>query len=215
MKTQIAIVLSLTALIQPAVSAGTAHAEPPTTTGSSLAAAPGRVPPAAAANYGKLPLSFEANQGQTDSQVRFQSRGAGYSLFLTQTGAILALTKGSKSGGKQPLVKNIAAKTDFVRMEFAGGQKGLPPIGVDELPGKANYFIGKDPDGWRTDVPTYSKVKYRGVYPGVDLIYYGNQHNNWSMTLSSRREPIRNESGCISLGSKSSGLAPTETSRSR
>jgi hypothetical protein len=47
--------------------------------------------------------------------------------------------------------------------------------GLDELPGKANYFVGNDPAKWRTNVPTYAKVHYRDVYPGIDLIYYGNQ----------------------------------------
>src|SRR2546426_6077837 len=48
-------------------------------------------------------------------------------------------------------------------------------VGQEELPGKANYFIGNDPSKWRTDVPTYAKVQYTNVYPGIDLIYYGNQ----------------------------------------
>jgi len=47
--------------------------------------------------------------------------------------------------------------------------------GAEELPGKSNYFIGNDPKKWRTNVPNYAQVKYRGVYPGVDLVYYGNQ----------------------------------------
>jgi hypothetical protein len=46
--------------------------------------------------------------------------------------------------------------------------------GLDELPGKSNYFIGNDPSKWRTNVPTYGKVEYRDVYPGVNLVYYGN-----------------------------------------
>ena len=47
--------------------------------------------------------------------------------------------------------------------------------GLDELPGKSNYFIGNDPAKWRTNVPTYAKVRYENVYPGIDLVYYGNQ----------------------------------------
>jgi hypothetical protein len=43
------------------------------------------------------------------------------------------------------------------------------------LPGKSNYFIGSDPKKWRTNVTNYAKVKYANVYPGVDLVYYGNQ----------------------------------------
>ena len=47
--------------------------------------------------------------------------------------------------------------------------------GEGQLPGRVNYLMGSDPSRWHTDVPTYSKVRYRGVYPGIDLIFYGNQ----------------------------------------
>src|ERR1039458_4813570 len=50
-------------------------------------------------SYGKLPLSFEANQGQTDSHVKFLSRGNGYSLFLTSTEAVLSLKKPEAAPG--------------------------------------------------------------------------------------------------------------------
>ena len=48
-------------------------------------------------------------------------------------------------------------------------------LGAEQLPGTANYFIGNDPSKWHSNVPTYAKVKYAGVYPGVDLVYYGSQ----------------------------------------
>jgi hypothetical protein len=46
-------------------------------------------------------------------------------------------------------------------------------LGTGHLPGKVNYFVGNDPAEWRTDIPTYARVKYEAVYPGVDSIYYG------------------------------------------
>ena len=66
-------------------------------------------------------------------------------------------------------------KTDVVRLQLAGAQAGDQGCQRRELPGTANYFIGNDPAKWRTSVPTYAKVQYSGVYPGVDLVYYGNQ----------------------------------------
>ena len=137
-----------------------------------------------AENYGKLPLSFEANQGQSDPQVKFQSRGSGYSLFMTDSSAVLALTKqkavNAKSDGA--VVNGLdaasvfqAGKTDVVRMKLAGASQTVQVTGVDHLPGKANYFIGNDPSKWLSGVPTYAKVQYTGVYPGIDLVYYGNQ----------------------------------------
>ncbi len=125
-------------------------------------------PLALAASYGKRPLSFEANRGQSDPQVKFLSRGHGYSLFLTDSAAVLALSKPEpgKAGG---------ANTDVVRMEFAGANHGLRVDGREQLPGNANYFLGNDPAQWHSNIPTYAKVNYAGVYPGIDLAYYGNQ----------------------------------------
>src|ERR1700704_2683932 len=139
----------------------------------------GVVLPAAAAtdarmseSYGKLPLHFEANRGQTDKDVRFLSRGPGYSLYLTAGEAVLVLAKptpDAKHEEKTP-VKSVA-----LRMSLVGAARKPVVSGLEEQPGKANYFIGKDPAKWRTNIPTYAKVHYHNVYPGIDLVYYGNQ----------------------------------------
>jgi hypothetical protein len=60
-------------------------------------------------------------------------------------------------------------------MKRVGVNPRAAVTGAEELPGKANYFIGNDPKKWRTNVPTYAQVKYQNVYPGIDLVYYGNQ----------------------------------------
>ncbi len=118
-----------------------------------------------AASYGKLPLSFERNAGQTDASVRFLSRGPGYALFLTGNEAVLSLEKRR--------AKAISPPAAF-RMSLAGANPNATVTGLDELPGKSNYFIGNDPAKWRTNVPTYAKIKYQNVYRGIDLVYYGN-----------------------------------------
>jgi MBG domain (YGX type)/Chitobiase/beta-hexosaminidase C-terminal domain/Bacterial Ig-like domain (group 1)/Beta-propeller repeat len=129
-------------------------------------------------SYGKLPLSFEANQGQSDPRVRFLSHGNGYSLLLTDHEAVLTLRKPDKSTSP---VQAYAAKhppsfrTDVVRMQLAGASSSPRVSGADKLPGFANYFVGSDPKQWRSGVPTYGRVEYSQVYPGVDLVYYGNQ----------------------------------------
>lgn len=112
--------------------------------------------------YGKLPLSFEANKGQTRPEVKFLSRGSGYSLFLTSSEAVLALSVAS-------------TRQAVVRMKVAGANPVSRVEGLNELPTSHNYFTGNDPSKWRTDIPTYARVKYDEIYPGIDLVYYGNQ----------------------------------------
>jgi hypothetical protein len=131
----------------------------------SAQAEPPAPPSPSAALYRGLPLIFEANAGQMDPVVKFFSRGPGYTLFLTPTEAALALIKSSADANPP--------KGTLLRMKLVGANPQPPVSGQDALPGKVNYFIGDDPKKWRTNVPTYAKVKYESVYPGVDLVYYG------------------------------------------
>jgi len=135
--------------------------------------------------FAKLPLSFEVNEGQTDAGVRFISRGGGYSLFLTNNEAVISLKKEPPSrpvaqikAGFPPwagVKGKVGAKSEatVVRMGLVGANPAPRTDGIEQLQGKANYFIGNDPKKWQTNVATYAKVKYKNVYPGVDLIYYG------------------------------------------
>jgi photosystem II stability/assembly factor-like uncharacterized protein len=61
------------------------------------------------------------------------------------------------------------------RLILAGARPSVEVIGVDELPGKANYLLGNDPAQWRTGIPTFAKVRYRQIYAGVDLVFHGNE----------------------------------------
>ncbi len=142
--------------------------------------APGNRMPAAGARpkaaFGSLPLSFEANEGQTDARVRFLTHGQGYSLFLTEGEAVLSLKAGAKNGSEMASGGEVSATGQTVlRMQLLGARSGVGIEGMEELRGKSNYFIGNDPGKWRTDIPTYGRVKYTSVYRGVDLVYYGNQ----------------------------------------
>jgi Beta-propeller repeat len=125
--------------------------------------------------YGKLPLRFEANAGQADREVKFLSRGSGYNLFLTPTEAVLALhsEKVMTEASSQPSANN--KRKSIVRMRLIGANPAPRVDGDDALPGRTNYFIGNDPAKWRRDVTSYTKVRYRSVYPGIDMVYYGNQ----------------------------------------
>jgi beta-propeller repeat-containing protein len=143
--------------------------------------------------YGMLPLSFEVNQGQTDPQVKFLSHGSGYALYLTPTEAVLSLRKPALSGEKDAkklrgMLEIVSpkgimrtdgllsgGKSTVLRMRFVGSNRTPDVMGLEELPGKNNYFIGNDSKKWRINVPNYAKVEYKEIYPSVDLVYYGNQ----------------------------------------
>src|SRR5438876_1017497 len=146
--------------------------------------------------YGKLPLHFEANRGQTHEDVRFLARGPGYSLFLTPTGAALTLTK-QVSPARKPAAHGKSkprgpATGTVLRMTFAGANPDPRVTGLEELPGKANYFIGNDPAKWRTSVPTYAKVRYADLYPRIDLLYYGNQRQlEYDLVVRPGADPTR------------------------
>jgi Beta-propeller repeat len=113
--------------------------------------------------YGKLPLAFEQNQGQANQATNFQARGAGYTLSLSATEATFLLGGGTDESSK------------VLRMNLVTANPGAAVEGVNPLEGKVNYLIGNDPARWRTNVPTFGRVHYREVYPGVDLVYFGNQ----------------------------------------
>ena len=131
--------------------------------------------------YNKLPLYFEVNRGQTDPRVKFLARGGHHVVFLTPTEAVLVLTTPKEMPknvfprrSRFPEQRDDRSRT-VLRMGFAGASRAPRVTGLEELPGKANYFIGNDPAKWRTNVPTYAKIRYHDLYPGIDLVYYGNQ----------------------------------------
>ncbi len=131
-------------------------------------------------NYGKLPLRFEKNNGQTDEQVKFLSRGNGYSMFLTPTEVVMVLSKGSKQNKFDPLIpQKIEApekvESSVVRMKLLDSNKTPKITGEEKQITKSNYLVGNDKSKWKTGVSNYGKVKYEEVYKGIDLVYYGNQ----------------------------------------
>ena len=113
------------------------------------------------ASYRTLPLRFEPAAGPPDAPRSFVARGGGYRLALTADEALIAAT---------PALPRAA-----VRVKLIGADAGAPATTPEPLPGKSNYLIGNDPARWRTNVPTYQRIGYRDVYPGVDVVYYGSQ----------------------------------------
>jgi MYXO-CTERM domain-containing protein len=111
-------------------------------------------------SFGRLPLRFEENRGQFHPRARFVARNGGLTLFLTDEGALMTL--------HAPSARPIA-----LSLKVAGAPAHLSLEARGRLSTRTNYFLGNDPKRWRADVPSFGEVVYRGVRPGVDLVYHG------------------------------------------
>jgi len=164
------------------------QAQRPATANADTAAMRGRV----RAQYAALPLAFEANEGQVDSRVKYMARGSGYKLFLTSSQAIMTLPAKRRASEVRDMMLNKrrgaaavrktarrrmqgASRSSMasVRMNFVGASKNSKLEADDRQPGILNYFVGKDRSKWRTDIPLFGRVRYRDLYPGIDLAFHG------------------------------------------
>lgn len=166
-------------------------------------------------NYGRLPLMFTANQGQTDSEVKFLSQGSGYSVFLTSGSMVLSLRPAGVTSAAEALAAQVPGRpgrggaairqweeaaraaqkfTATLAVNLVGGSTNPQVVGEAPLRTKVNYFIGRDPKKWHTNVPTYARVRYLNVYPGVDVVYYGNHGSmEYDFDLAPEADPRRIE----------------------
>jgi hypothetical protein len=112
------------------------------------------------------PLSFEPNVGQAGG-ADFIAHGAGYALVLANGNLSLGL--------KSAAAPSSTGVSELLQWHLTGANPAASAQAVDKLAAVSNYLIGNDRSQWHTNVPTYGKVQYPGVYPGIDLAYYGNQ----------------------------------------
>ncbi len=131
-------------------------------------------------SYGHLPLAFERNVGQTDSRVKYLSRGKGYTLHITPNEAVLTMRRTASpdtaNKHKRPSTPTSTSSTT-VKMKLLGSNPNPKEMTSNKLLGVTNYFIGKDKSKWKTGVSNFGKVGFQNVYEGIDLVYYGNQRN--------------------------------------
>ncbi len=128
---------------------------------------------APAVQWSNVPLSFEPNAGQASAQVRYLARSSSYTLYLASGETVLA------GRNQSPL---------WTRLSGANPSAAI----AGEVPqgSRSNYFIGNDPAAWHTAVPNFAKVRYAGVYSGIDLIYYGKDGSlEYDWIVSPRADP--------------------------
>jgi len=114
----------------------------------------------------RLPYSFVENRGQAHEDVRYLARDRAYALFLTPREAVFRL-HGNRSRVEERQAESV------LRLSLVGSRPDVEVTGESELAGRIHYLLGNDPAGWRTNVPTFGRVRYSDVYSGVDLLYYG------------------------------------------
>jgi RHS repeat-associated protein len=127
----------------------------------------------------QTPLRFEANQGQREGPVQFHTQANGYEAFLTSTEMVMALPRPDTSlPPRNPQTPPPGHPDIFaVRMDLVGANPAAHLAGQDPLPGPSHYLRGTDRSAWVTNIPSYSQVSYHGVYPGIDMRYYGNDQH--------------------------------------
>jgi len=147
-------------------------------------------------DFGRMPLYFIANRGQMDGRVAYYVQGKDKTIYFTSEGLTIALTRqqesgrsGSKerlagkdreSGRRESLLSlrpgregtSVPSERWVVKLDFVGASAEVRPEGTEETGAVISYFKGK-PEEWKTGLPTYSKVVYRELWPGIDLVYSG------------------------------------------
>ena len=121
-----------------------------------------------------LPIAFEPNRGQTAAQVRFLGRASGYQFFIKDDESVIALnalTRRQRGNGASS--GSIVEEPRVIRIKLTGANPSQKIDTSNPLPGRVNYLRGGDPASWRTGIPTYRSVTQHDVWPGIDLVYYG------------------------------------------
>ncbi|HEY2992252.1 MAG TPA: Calx-beta domain-containing protein [Methylomirabilota bacterium] len=121
-----------------------------------------------------MPLAFEPNRGQADPAVRFLARGRGYAVFFTDAEAVLVLTPTQPATGRRGTPAEAPSTPAVVRMRLVGASPAPAINGLEPLPGRSHYLVGAR-SRWQRDVPTFGRLRYENVYPGVNLVFYGTE----------------------------------------
>lgn len=137
-------------------------------------------------NLLSAPLSFVENQGQFDPEVLFRAQAGGATFYMCRNEVCyLLLEKTEPALGQDAALSpesgifaDRSGRPDgrrgaFVKARLIAANPDPQVVGQDRLSSNSNFFHGNDPSAWRTDVPNYSAIVYRDVYPGIDLKYYG------------------------------------------
>lgn len=125
------------------------------------------------------PLEFERNRGQAEARVQYLARGPGYTMLFAPGEATLKLRRASSLlagfGGMALLERWLqrgSPDSATLRLRLLGAEPASRWEGESALAGRSHYYLGNDPRRWVTEVEHFGRLRSRGVYPGIDLVYY-------------------------------------------
>src|SRR5712692_2775117 len=124
------------------------------------------------------PVTFEPNLGQTDPRAKYIGHASHATLWLTPDGATMRL--------------NLKSRRAVLKLRFEGASRA-PEISAEEpAPAVSNYFMGNDPSRWHAGVPRFGKVRYRNVYPGIDVVFHGSPRQlEYDFVLQAGADPSK------------------------
>ncbi len=126
-----------------------------------------------------LPLFFEANCGQAFPSAQFVAHSRSGTVLLGPAEVVVLQASAQPLAGRRARAAERSgdrrAEIRTLSFQFVGCNPQAAMTGLDPLSGNINYILGDDPASWRTEVPAFDRVRVAEVYPGVDLVYYGNQ----------------------------------------
>ena len=125
--------------------------------------------------YVTLPMRFEPNAGRTDRAVDFVARGAGYAVYLTGSRTSLVIDPPARVTSAARGATAVERPV-HISLQLAGSRANATARPHRRLSGQTNHLLGNDPRKWITGIQAYERIEYRGVYPGVDVVYYGDQN---------------------------------------
>ena len=149
-------------------------------------------------DYGRLPLYFIENQGQLDKKIKFYEKSHGHNTFFTMDGIYISLNKKKNEVSTEP--NRVSIETDVrsldtiststIKLIPIGMSKDVEIISRDPHKAKVHYLIGNNPEKWKSNIPTYRSVVYKGAYPGIDLKFYGtNQQMEYDIIVKPGFDP--------------------------
>ncbi|MHC1745016.1 MAG: PKD domain-containing protein [Syntrophobacteraceae bacterium] len=152
---------------------------------------------------GLAPLHFILNQGQLDERIKYYSKNARQEIYFTEDGVYLAIAKGKPENDPLNAPLNLTRnerptiETQIVRLAPVSMARQVEIHSEDTRQAKVNWYVGNDQRRWKTNIPTYGAVTYRGARDGLDVRFYGkDRHLEYDLIVKPGQDPSQVKMAC-------------------